>query len=125
MPRFISAYTCIVTGGTSGMGEAFVRAFAREGANVVFCAPGLNDGTSLEKELNAARVNSARYIQCDMTKPEQIEALVARAMESFGRIDCLINNAGEHPPHKPIDDFSVDEFRALLELNLVGVFAAC
>ena len=49
----------------------------------------------------------------------------ARLSARHGRIDCLINNAGWHPPHEPIDDFSVEEFRALLELNLVSMFAAC
>ena len=74
---------------------------------------------------NAARPNAALYVPCDMTKPEQVERLVARAVETFGHIDCVINNAGWHPPHKTIDDFSIDEFRALIDLNLIGVFAAC
>ena len=52
---------------------------------------------------------------------ETIEGTVER----YGRIDCLINNAGWHPPHKPIDGFTVDEFRRLLDLNLVSIFAAC
>jgi NAD(P)-dependent dehydrogenase (short-subunit alcohol dehydrogenase family) len=46
-------------------------------------------------------------------------------MARHGRLDCLVNNAGWHPPHKPIDDFSVEDFRALLDLNLVSIFAAC
>ena len=46
-------------------------------------------------------------------------------MKRFGRLDCLVNNAGWHPPHKPIDDFTAQEFRDLLELNLVSVFVAC
>ncbi len=46
-------------------------------------------------------------------------------MGQFGRLDCLINNAGWHPGHKPIDDFSVQDFRTLLDLNLVSIFAAC
>ena len=123
--RLTSPYVCIITGGTSGIGEGCVRLFAREGAQVVFCAPGPNDGTALEASLNAARSGSARYVPCDMTRPEQIENLVARAVETFGRIDCLINNAGWHPPHKTIDGFSIDEFRSLLDLNVIGVFAAC
>ena len=46
-------------------------------------------------------------------------------MARYGRMDCLINNAGWHPPHKPIDEFSVEDFRELLNLNLVSVFTAC
>jgi NAD(P)-dependent dehydrogenase (short-subunit alcohol dehydrogenase family) len=60
-----------------------------------------------------------------MTRPGQVEQLIGRTIERFGRIDCLINNAGWHPPYKPIDDFSIDEFRALIDLNVIGVFAAC
>ncbi|MEI6233694.1 MAG: SDR family oxidoreductase [Planctomycetota bacterium] len=123
--RFTSSFVCLVTGGTSGIGEGCVRHFAKEGAQVVFCAPGPNDGTALETELNAARPNSALYVPCNMTKPEQIENFVARAVEKFGRIDCLINNAGWHPPHKTIDGFLIDDFRALIDLNVIGVFAAC
>ena len=56
---------------------------------------------------------------------EDIRRLVEGTVERYGRIDCLINNAGWHPPHKPIDGFTVDEFRRLLDLNLVSIFAAC
>lgn len=51
--------------------------------------------------------------------------MIDHTLDVYGRIDCLINNAGWHPPHKPIDDFTPEEFRELLELNLVSVFAAC
>jgi len=54
-----------------------------------------------------------------------VRALVDGAVARFGRIDCLINNAGWHPPHRPIDDFTAQDFRDLLELNLVGMFVAC
>src|SRR4029453_10082546 len=51
--------------------------------------------------------------------------LIDQTAQKHGRIDCLINNAGWHPPHKSIDDFSIEDFRSLLELNLVSIFAAC
>ena len=56
---------------------------------------------------------------------EDISRLINHTSERYGRLDCLINNAGWHPPHKPIDEFSVEEFRQLLDLNLVSIFAAC
>lgn len=123
--RFATPYVCIITGGTSGIGEGCVRLFAMEGAHVVFCAPGPDQGKVLESELNGALSHESMYVPCDMTKPEQIERFIASAVGKFGRIDCLINNAGWHPPHKTIDDFSIDEFRALIDLNLIGVFAVC
>ena len=54
-----------------------------------------------------------------------VENLIRETVRLTGRIDCLVNNAGWHPPHLPIDAFSIDDFRELLELNLVSVFAAC
>src|SRR6185436_8522752 len=56
---------------------------------------------------------------------EAIRKLIESTVERFGRLDCLVNNAGWHPSHRPIDDFSISEFRDLLDLNLVSIFAAC
>src|SRR5262249_9649722 len=62
---------------------------------------------------------------CDVRRTEDIQNFIDTAVSRYGRIDCLINNAGWHPPHKPIDEFSVDELRELMDLNVVSVFAAC
>jgi NAD(P)-dependent dehydrogenase (short-subunit alcohol dehydrogenase family) len=115
----------IITGGTKGIGEGCVRVFADAGATVVFCARNQAQGDALANEINALGKGTAHFIQCDVSKVAEVESLIARTVERFGRIDCLINNAGWHPPHKPIDDFSVQDFRDLLELNLVSIFAAC
>ena len=65
------------------------------------------------------------FVYCDVRSTGDLRRLVEATLSLHGRIDYLINNAGWHPPHKPIDDFSPDEFRELLELNLVSVFTAC
>ena len=109
----------LITGGSKGIGEGCVRVFRRAGASVVFCARHATEGERLSSEADV------RFIKCDVTRPEEIEALVKTTVDEFGRIDCLINNAGSHPPHKPIDDFTIEEFRDLLDLNLVSMFAAC
>src|SRR4029434_11014577 len=67
----------------------------------------------------------AYFMRADVSKVEDIKHVIDATVEKFGRIDCLINNAGWHPPHKTIDDFSVEDFRSLLDLNLVSIFAAC
>jgi NAD(P)-dependent dehydrogenase (short-subunit alcohol dehydrogenase family) len=115
----------IVTGGTKGIGEGCVRAFVDAGARVVFCARKQDEGEALAAELNTLGKGEAAFIKCDVSKTVEIKHLIDQTAEKFGSIDCLINNAGWHPPHKPIDDFSAEEFRDLLDLNLVSIFAAC
>jgi len=115
----------IITGGTKGIGEGCVRVFVDAGAKVVFCARKQDEGDVLAAELNARGKGEATFIKCDVSKKDEIKDLIDKTVEKYGRVDCLINNAGWHPPHKTIDDFSVEEFRDLLSLNLVSIFAAC
>jgi NAD(P)-dependent dehydrogenase (short-subunit alcohol dehydrogenase family) len=122
----------IVTGGSKGIGLGCVRMFVEEGgSNVVFCARNVAQGRAAEAAINAdVRANGrdagrATFVACDVSKVEEIRAMVEGVAARYGRIDCLINNAGWHPGHRPIDGFSVEEFRELLELNLVSAFAAC
>src|SRR5206468_3864842 len=92
---------------------------------VVFCARSEAESAALANEVRAVGHGQVEFIKCDVSKIDEIEALIQSAVAHHGRLDCLINNAGWHPAHKPIDDFSVDEFRDLLNLNLVSIFAAC
>jgi NAD(P)-dependent dehydrogenase (short-subunit alcohol dehydrogenase family) len=115
----------IVTGGSKGIGEGCVRVFAGAGSKVVFCARNAAAGEALARDVTARGPGEAHFVAADVAKVDDIRALVEDTVRRFGRIDCLINNAGWHPPHKPIDDFTVEEFRTLLDLNLVSIFAAC
>ena len=116
----------IVTGGSKGIGAGCVKVFVEEGgATVVFCSRHEEEGLALEREVNANGPGRAAFVRADVSRIDDIRRLVDVTVERFGRIDCLINNAGWHPPHKPIDDFSVEDFRSLLDLNLVSYFAAC
>ena len=115
----------IVTGGSKGIGEGCVRVFVDAGAKVVFCARNAAAGQALAREVTAKGPGEAHFVRGDVSKADDLRALVEGTVRRFGRIDCLINNAGWHPPHKPIDDFTVEEFRELLDLNLVSIFAAC
>ncbi len=67
----------------------------------------------------------ADFRPCDVTRPEELRAVVDWTVGRHGRLDCLVNNAGTHPPHRPIDDFSVEDFRHLFETNLLSYFVAC
>jgi len=115
----------VVTGGSKGIGKGCVQAFVSAGAKVVFCARHEAEGQSLAAEMKTQGPGDARFVPCDVSKPEDIKHLIDNTVASHGRLDCLINNAGWHPPHKSIDAFSIEDFRDLLELNLVSIFAAC
>ncbi len=118
----------IITGGSSGIGKACAEKFVKAGAKVVICCNEEHEGAEVAAALReVARSQGggdADFVYCDVTRTEEIRNLIEATISRYGRIDCLINNAGWHPPHKPIDDFSIDEFRELLELNLVSIFTA-
>ncbi|PYS51672.1 MAG: oxidoreductase [Acidobacteria bacterium] len=119
----------VITGGSSGIGKGCAEEFVRAGAKVVICCNNEEEGTSVAANLQAmARAQGAgcaSFVYCDVRRTEDIQNLIDATVARHGQIDCLINNAGWHPPHKPIDDFSLEEFRELLNLNLVSVFTAC
>ena len=119
----------LVTGGSSGIGKGCAQEFLKAGSHVVICCNNEPEGAAvaatLQEIAKAHGAGSATFIYCDVRKTEDIGRLIEATVSRFEQIDCLINNAGWHPPHKPIDDFSVEEFRDLLNLNLVSIFAAC
>src|SRR6267142_801003 len=118
----------IITGGSSGIGKGCAREFVKAGSQVVICCNNESEGTAvvsgLQDEVRGG-AGEAYFAYCDVRKFDDIRNLIGTTISRYGRIDCLINNAGWHPPHKPIDDFSVQDFRDLLELNLISVFAGC
>ena len=115
----------IITGGTMGIGEGCARVFTRAGAPVVIAARDKTRGEEVARTICEQEQGSCTFIRCDVTLPEEIKALIDETVRRFGRLDCLINNAGWHPPHTPIDDISIEDFKDLLQLNLVSYFAAC
>jgi NAD(P)-dependent dehydrogenase (short-subunit alcohol dehydrogenase family) len=116
----------IVTGGTKGIGEGCVRAFVGAGAKVVFCARDEAAGQKVARGVTAAAGSGeAVFIRCDVSRTEEVERLVDATVARFGGLDCLVNNAGWHPPHQPIDALSPADFRDLFELNVMSVFVAC
>jgi NAD(P)-dependent dehydrogenase (short-subunit alcohol dehydrogenase family) len=115
----------VITGGTKGIGEGCVEVFAEAGARVVFCGLEPDLGGSVAARVSQAGPGSATFVFCDVTRQEDREGLIRQAVGQHGRLDCLVNNAGWHPPHKPIDEFTLDDFRSILELNVVSVFALC
>jgi 3-hydroxybutyrate dehydrogenase len=119
---FLKGKTALITGSTSGIGLAYARALAGEGANIVI--NGFGDAAAIETErqgLEALSGAKAAYSGHDLSKADQIEAMMAEAAAAFGGIDILINNAGvQHVA--PIEDFPVEKWNLIIALNLNSAF---
>lgn len=111
----------LITGATSGIGEATARAFAAEGAKVFFCGRRENLGQTVEREIKSAG-GEATYMQADVRQVEQVKAFVDACVAQYGRLDIAFNNAGvDYPPHR-IADTPVSDFDDLMNTNARGVF---
>jgi NAD(P)-dependent dehydrogenase (short-subunit alcohol dehydrogenase family) len=118
-------HVVMITGGAKGIGEGCARVFCAAGWRVVICDVDAESGKRLAAELSGNKSGSCHFEQADVRKPEELKRAIEKTVDLHGRLDCLINNAGWHPPHSPIDDFPIEEFKELLDLNLVAVFAGC
>ena len=122
---FLTGKTALVTGSTSGIGLAYAKALAAEGANLII--NGFGDAAAVEAEragLETLSGAKAIYSDADLTKVDAIEAMMAVALDKFGSVDILINNAGvQHVA--PVDEFPVDKWDLIIALNLTAAFDAC
>jgi 3alpha(or 20beta)-hydroxysteroid dehydrogenase len=108
----------LVTGGARGMGKSHVRHFVAEGARVVFGDVLDDDGAAVAAQLGP---DTCRYLHHDVTSEADWAAAVSTAVSTFGRLDVLVNNAGVLS-HAPIVDMPLDEFRRVIEVNLIGTW---
>lgn len=114
MGQRLQGKVAVVTGGTSGIGEATVELFAEQGAEVVFTGRNADKGQAIAARIGAA----ARFVQSDITREADIKAAIDAAVETHGRLDCLFNNAGGPTPGA-METVTGDEFRYAMDL-LVG-----
>jgi NAD(P)-dependent dehydrogenase (short-subunit alcohol dehydrogenase family) len=118
----------IVTGAASGIGRAVAITFAREGARVVVAD--IQERSRLDSETPETVVvireagGQALFVETDVTRGAEVEALVDETCRQFGRVDILVNNAGVFI-RNPITEVSNDEWRAVLDLNVGGYFNTC
>jgi short-subunit dehydrogenase len=108
----------IVTGASSGIGLAAAKLLTQKGATVVLVARSKEKLKKISKELPGSLI-----IQADMTKVEQIEEMVKKVKDHFGKVDILINNAGQGYDAS-IEDTNIDEFHKLFDLDVVGPLIA-
>ncbi|MEA2770399.1 MAG: hypothetical protein QOD93_3361 [Acetobacteraceae bacterium] len=105
----------IVTGATSGIGEKIAEVFIEEGASVVAAGRREAEGAALEKRLGV------RFIRADMANEADVRAMVDYARTTFGRVDCLINNAGMTAPVADIAELNMADFDRVMTVNIRGV----
>ena len=118
----LKAKTALVTGSTSGIGLGIAQRLAAEGANIVL--NGFGDAAQIEalrRDLAAKNRVEVVYDGADMTKPEAIEAMMRRALDTFGAVDILVNNAGvQHVA--PVDELPPDKWNLIIAINLSSAF---
>jgi NADP-dependent 3-hydroxy acid dehydrogenase YdfG len=119
MSSNIEGKVIVITGASSGLGEATARLLSEEGATVVLGARRADRIQALADELGA-KGGAALAVQTDVTDRVQVHALVEAAVEAYGRVDVMINNAGLMP-HSPLERLKVDDWERMIDVNLKGV----
>ncbi len=109
----------VVTGGSSGLGEATARLLAEKGAKVFLGARREENLKSIVEDIRSGG-GTADYRVVDVSKREQVEGLVKAAVEEFGRLDVIVNNAGLMPL-SPLSALKVDEWDQMVDVNIKGV----
>jgi len=121
MSRFANR-VAVVTGGSSGIGKATAFAFAREGAKVVIAARRPQPALETVREIEVAG-GTAVFVQTDVSKAADVEQLIARTVETYGRLDCAVNNAARTDEAiGPMIDLSEEDFDKTVGVNLKGVW---
>jgi 3-oxoacyl-[acyl-carrier protein] reductase len=108
----------VVTGGAQGIGEAVAKRLCDNGASIYLW----DTDISLAAKTASALGCEARALQADVADWESVEAAYNRTISDFGRIDVLVNSAGIAGSNAPVADYSVEEFRRIVEINLLGTF---
>lgn len=120
----LTGKSAIVTGGTKGIGRGIAEALVQSGVNVCISARHEEEIEQAVSELSDVGEGAVAGAVCDVRDYEQVRALLEHAVSEFGGLDILVNNAGIGI-FAPVEDISPEDFRAVLETNLFGVFYCC
>jgi NAD(P)-dependent dehydrogenase (short-subunit alcohol dehydrogenase family) len=127
MSKRFEGKVAVVTGASSGIGKYTARAFGQEGASVVVTTGTNVKGGEETVRLIKAAGGQAVFIRCDVAKEDEVEAMVQKCVEIYGRLDFAFNNAGVGPdgarfPIAPVTDYPEEAWRRMIDINLTGVF---
>ncbi len=114
----------IITGGAKGIGFGCASVFARRGSHIVIADRDDEGGRDAVRQI-ASSGGQATFRRCDVTDESDMESLVENTVTEQGRLDCIVNNAGWHPPSVTIGQTSVADFEAQLRMNLTSTFMGC
>ena len=117
----MSGKSAIITGGSKGLGLAMAAGLASAGANIMLVKPNQDEGIQADKELALDYGIKAISFAADITHQEKTEAMAKDAMNTFGRIDILINSAGINI-RGSIDEVSLEDFSKVMEINVTGTW---
>src|SRR5690349_17843337 len=117
----LAGKVAIVTGGAGGIGRGIVERFVEEGADVVIADVDAERGEALAAELGA----KAAFKQTDVGDADQVQAAIDLAVERFGGLHVMCNNAGIGGPRRRFVDDEFDDFDALMRINVYGVMVGC
>lgn len=117
----VDGKVALISGGAQGMGAEDARALIAEGAKVVIGDILDDKGQALADEINAETPDSIRYVHLDVTQADQWDAAVATALEAFGTLNVLVNNAGTVALGK-IGEFDMAKWQKVIDVNLTGTF---
>ncbi len=119
MSEGIKDKVVVITGASSGLGEAATRRLAQNGAKLVLGARRLDRLQSLADELS---LGGDAVVRTDVTQPAEVKRLVDRAVQSHGRIDVIINNAGLMPL-SPLERLKIDDWDRMIDVNIKGALS--
>ncbi len=117
--------TAVITGGNAGIGFGCAKVFVEAGVNAVIAARREDKGKEAAAALNALGKGECSFFKCDVSDPAQVKALIDFAVEKYGRLDTMINNAGYNPLHFDACDMSIESYQQVLATNLMGEFYGC